>query len=333
MPRSRASVSRLPHFLERKVYKTGQTRGADDDVIYQNRVSRNSTVLIPYHLWDRVSTPPHGEASFENKFIALISPSDYFSNPDINKKLRVRDLELGRNALVFYRTRTDWETHNPDRLGWSAANSRTSPLNGEYVARIAATTATDRGGKISRGFNTTGIKGAGIRLFEYASKRVIEDCRLQLEALFWLCRDSSQAAIEFGMREEAADTRRRYCLDLAESKGLLSSVSLVNARVIGSDDATIWAVCPLCLEPLSGYGFFNRLAQARGREVPNLTVTEINLFHIQELRYGEYNQRPYNLGWGHHHCNVVVRDSGIDQTLKWMRGVLQRNIDKSYFNP
>ena len=55
---------KLPQLLDRKIYKTGQTRGADDDVIYQNRVSRGSTVLIPYHLWDEVSAPPVGEGDF-----------------------------------------------------------------------------------------------------------------------------------------------------------------------------------------------------------------------------------------------------------------------------
>ena len=49
------------------------------------------------------------------------------------------------------------------------------------------------------------------------------------------------------------------------------------------------------------------------------------MFHIQELRTGEFNHRPYNLGWGHHHCNVVVKDAGIQPTLDWMREVLKRN--------
>lgn len=42
----RSTVPKLPQLLDRKIYKTGQTRGADDDVIFQNRVGRNSTVLI-----------------------------------------------------------------------------------------------------------------------------------------------------------------------------------------------------------------------------------------------------------------------------------------------
>ena len=105
---------------------------------------------------------------------------------------------------------------------------------------------------------------------------------------------------------------------------------LTTVRMINSEGQTI---CPLCLEPLSGLGFFKRMAQAEGREVHDLTITEINLFHIIELRYGQYNHRPYNLGWGHHHCNIVVKDSGIDDTLAWMDSVLKKNIKGGYFPP
>ena len=66
--------------------------------------------------------------------------------------------------------------------------------------------------------------------------------------------------------------------------------------------------------------------QAEGRVVHDLTVTQLNLFHIQELRFGGLNHRPYNLGWGHHHCNVVVKDSGIIETLHWMKEVVERNL-------
>ena len=63
-----------------KMYKTGQTRGADDDVIFQNRVARSSTVLIPYEeynkFYDFISTD-----GFENGFIVLIKPETFFSIP------------------------------------------------------------------------------------------------------------------------------------------------------------------------------------------------------------------------------------------------------------
>ena len=48
-------TKKLPKYqiARKKKSKTGQTRGADDDVIFQNRVSRNNTVLIPFHQWIR----------------------------------------------------------------------------------------------------------------------------------------------------------------------------------------------------------------------------------------------------------------------------------------
>jgi hypothetical protein len=87
------------------------------------------------------------------------------------------------------------------------------------------------------------------------------------------------------------------------------------------------------MEELSGNGFFSRMAQAEGREVLDLTITQINLFHIRELKFGEFNHRPYNLGWGHHHCNVVVKDSGVIETLQWMHDILQRNMNDGHFSP
>jgi len=324
MPKKK--IPALPVFLKTKIYKTGQTRGADDDVIFQNRVSRKSTVLIPFSLWDNFSAPPKGKDTFESGFICLLTPREYFEIDNIDQLLADRGLALGVNTLVFYQLRSDWERFNPALRGWLPANNRAESLLGQYVARVAATTSTN-GEKISHGFNTTGMKGAGIRLFEYATTDSINECRIQLEAIFWLCHDSIQSAIEFLMPEEQALQRKQYCLDAATESNLLDFELLKKARILDENHITI---CPFCLEKLSSYGFFNRLVQSTGREVHDLTVTEINLFHIKELRYGEYNHRAYNLGWGHHHCNVVVKDSGIDETLNWMADVINRNKSSGY---
>jgi hypothetical protein len=108
----------------------------------------------------------------------------------------------------------------------------------------------------------------------------------------------------------------------AKKRKLDDKQKLIDARIVDENGYTI---CPLCLKHISAIGFCDRIQQAEGREVPDLTVTEISLFHIQELRTGEFNHRPYNLGWGHHHCNVVVKDAGIQPTLDWMKEVLKRN--------
>lgn len=320
-------VPKLPALIASKIYKTGQTRGADDSVIYQNRVGRNNTVLIPFAHWDQVCLPPFGESEFEKGFICLITPKEYFGNPQILELLNARGLILGVNLLVFYTQRSEWLQY-PPKPGWTAANARVPPLEGQYVARVAGTTASNGNGtKLSAGYNTTSMKGAGIRLFEYASSKTIEDCRIQLESLFWLCADSIDVVVFYGMENEEAIERRNYALGLAESCGLLDYQKLYEARMI---DQTKTTICPFCLEPLSAQGFFSRQAQAMGREVHDLTITEINLFHIQELRYGAYNHRTYNLGWGHHHCNVVVKDAGIHDTLLWMHAVVEKNINSGF---
>jgi hypothetical protein len=324
---SKQRVPKLPILLSRKIYKTGQTRGADDDVIYQNRVSRASTVLIPYAYWDMCDPARIPESKYENGFIVLLSPEEYFGNSNIISDLAKKGLEIGSNALVFFETREQWNANNPDKLQWRFAKRRRKPLGGKYVARIPATTAMERGEKIIRGFNNTSVKGAGIRVYEYSSTDTTEKCRLQLESLFWLCYDSKEVAISNGMKAEDIAMRKKAIFEMCEQLQIFDRLELSNSRVINSHGITI---CPLCLEELSGQGFFNRMEQAEGHEVPDLTVTELNLFHIIELRIGVLNHRPYNVGWGHHHCNVVAKDTGILNTLKWMNTILQRNALEGY---
>ncbi len=165
------------------------------------------------------------------------------------------------------------------------------------------------------------MKGLGIRVYEYASTQTIADCRIQLEALFWMCRDSLTAILEAGMTADNAATRRAAALATADSNGLLDLERLRTNRIVNAEGFT---VCPLCLGELSALGFVTRLEQAEGREVHDLTVTEVNLFHVDELRVGQLLHRPYNVGWGHHHCNTVARDVGITATLEWMREVIER---------
>jgi len=320
-------LPKLPQLLGRKLYKAGQTRGADDDVEYQNRVLRNSTVLIPFGIWDMCRQAPDGE-NYENGYIVLISPTTYFAMDNPEQQLATLGLEIGTNTLLFYQTREQWDLHNPYALNLAVATRRLPPLGGSYIARVPANTG-EGGGKINRGFTTTKDKGAGIRVFEYANSTTIKEVSVQLEALIWMCMDAEAVMIKYGMAEKDAATRKAAILKLAEQKDLLDLERLFKLRVLDGSGNT---VCPLCLKPLSTEGFLTRMKQAEGRYVPDITVTELNLFHIQELRVGQSNHRPYNLGWGHHHCNVVVKDSGIAKTLAWMESVLERNRTAALVN-
>ena len=314
-----AKHDQIPKAVDTKIYKTGQTRGADDDVIFQNRVSRNSTVLIPYKDYTLCKKAPSNLGKYENGFIVLIKPEEYF---DKNTKfdLEKEKLVLGKNLLVFYETRSQWKDY-PILKGWKPASSRQNPLRGQYVARIPATTSEGES-KIIEGFTTSQMKGAGIRVYEYADDATIKACKIQLEYLFWSCKDIDILIRQNGLDREQVNKRISFIKAEAKKLKLDEHEKLVRARIVDKDGYTI---CPLCLKHISAIGFCDRIQQAEGREVPDLTVTEVSLFHIQELRTGEYNHRPYNLGWGHHHCNVVVKDAGIQPTLDWMKEVLKRN--------
>lgn len=311
----------LPKLIDRKLYKTGQTRGADDDVIFQNRVLRNSTVLIPFeYLESALRGLPKGE-SFENGFIVLINPDKYFSGQIQESDLKKLGIELGDNALLFYETRSQWDANNPLKQGLKPGMSRIAPLGGHFIARVPSTTSNNKN-RENHGYTTTKMKGAGIRVYEYASSSTIKACRIQLEFLFWRCGDSVEQALNYGMSESAVRSRQETNFAEARQCGLDDIERLVKTRILNDAGKTI---CPLCLAELSSAGFYDKVAQAEGRAVADLTVTQLNLFHIEELRTGLYNHRPYNLGWGHHHCNIVTKDSGIEETLSWMLDVLRRN--------
>lgn len=322
-------LERLPDLVARKLYKTGQTRGASTREIYQNRVSRTSTVLVPHGSWESCREPDNGDREYEHGYVVLITPEWYFSTGQADDALAAQGLVLGTDALLLFQQRAEWTQFAPARGGilpngrsFVPATSRIAPLGGTYIARIHSTTATTEGGAIVEGFNQTDSRGAGIRVYEYASTQTLADTRLQLEALIWLCHNALEVMVDAGMSRTGAAARRDHQLGRAESQGLLDKDRLKAARVIDHSERT---VCPLCQAPISATGFMQRGEQAEGRETWDITVTEIGLFHIEELRVGVLQHKPYNLGWGHHYCNVVCKDAGILPTLDWMKVVLENN--------
>jgi BstXI restriction endonuclease len=323
-PRSKLRLPKLPALVQQKLTKTGYTRGATVGEIYQNRVTRNNPVLIPWELRDQCQSPGDGSGTYEKGFIVLIQPSWYFEVNDADALLATKELSLGKNALLLYQRRSDWDKYRPsdgklpNGKPFVPANSRSNPLGGVYFARVHATIA-DEDLQVTEGFNTNRKRGAGIRVYEYASKQTIEQAKVQLEALIWLCYDTDKQMIEASMTAMDVSIRKTHQLKMADTTGLLDYERLRTLRLINHDDH---AICPLCLERISASSFMRRTEQAVGRETYDLTTTEISLFHIQELRVGEFQHKPYNLGWGHHHCNVVVKDSGIMPTLNWMKKVL-----------
>lgn len=308
----------MPPLFKKKLDKTRQTRGASNNEIYQNRVARYGTVLIPLSHWAECQLPT-GEA-YERGAIALVDAGVYFADRDVLASLELR---LGDNALVFYAQRADWLAHPPDDQGWQPATSRIAPLGGHYVARIAGAKSSNMPA-IQEGFTSENSRGAGIRVYEYAPKATIDLVHLQLEALLWHCYDAAEILQKYDMTAQQFTERAawRVTREDATDVDLLDLPKLQAIRALDRDNRTI---CPLCLERMSAQEFSDKVLQAAGRERFDTRITEASLFHIAELRVGEHGHRPYNVGWGHHHCNVVAKDAGIMPTLAWMRKVVHRN--------
>lgn len=304
--KSLASLCRgLPEEVVKKIGKTKQTRGAQpyNRVVYQNRVNRNGLAVVPYAFRDRLH--PDG---FEKGHVYMVRPQEYFSSASIVREDFDSSVVVGENAFVYYDTRKFYEQY-PPLTDW-VARERGGP--GEVVYRLPATTATDP----SRSRERVEGDPQGIRFFEYASTDTVYMTCIQLAMLAWHTQGVHEARTD-GQSSGVPKT----LLDESTRLGLWDVARLEALGVIHEGKT----VCPLCREPLRIEQLQSRVEQAEGREVLDLTITEVNLFHMRDLMPGEYNHEVYSLGWGHHHCNAVARDAGVEPTLRWMVEVLERN--------
>ncbi|MHA2374859.1 MAG: BstXI family restriction endonuclease [Candidatus Thorarchaeota archaeon] len=292
----------LENIVKKKIYKTMQTRGAQPyrRVPYQNRVARWNRAVVPYGFRD--SQPVEG---FENGFTIMVRPSEYFTN-DFD-----RSVVIGSNAFVFYNNWIEYESYPPPEDweicevdGISNRRSRrqlTSIDTGHYILRLPSTTSENRQELVDG-------PPQGIRFFEYASQLEAHMVSWQLAYLAW-------------QTTEIDSTRIPENLSIVlEYYNLANVEEFQRLNAINSDGNTI---CPLCLKPISITELQSLVEQARGREVYDLTVTEANLFHLEDIRPGEYNHRVYKVAWGHYHCNTTARDMGIPATLDWMEEILR----------
>jgi hypothetical protein len=294
-------LSGLPEEIAFKINKTKQTRGAQpyDRVVYQNRVNRNGIAVVPYAFRNKL--PADG---FENGYVIMVRPDEYFEVASKVRKDFDPTVKIGDNGFIYYDNRRALLQFPPDPK-W---RPKSRGGVGEVVFRVPATTAIDSNEAANR------VEGdpQGIRFFEYASSEQLKKTCIQLALLAWHTDGIEEVTTEKPPRHLLAEAAK---LDLWNIERLEKLGVMVDGK----------AVCPLCRRPIRATEMMSRVAQAEGREVFDLTITEVNLFHMEDLKPGEYNHKAYSLGWGHHHCNAVARDHGIEKTLNWMAEVLKRN--------
>lgn len=110
-----------------------------------------------------------------------------------------------------------------------------------------------------------------------------------------------------------------------ERRGLLDYDKLYKLGVWDFEIDNI--VCPLCGKQMYLDEFFEDISQMAGREVIDNTQKAVVLMHVRALRPGEFNHRPYNLGWGHNYCNLIQGDKDIDKTIEVLKDII-KNYDE-----
>ena len=106
-----------------------------------------------------------------------------------------------------------------------------------------------------------------------------------------------------------------------QDKGLIDFEKL--SEIGAWDKERKLPICPLCGKPIEPHEFFEGIAQAKGREVSDNTQRAIVLMHIDALRPGKLNHRPYNLGWGHNFCNTIQGDKDISETIEELKKIIE----------
>lgn len=306
-------LKNLPEEVVKKIGKTSMTRGAQpyDRVPYQNRVRRWNRAVIPFKF--KLASPVGG---YENGYTIMVRPEEYF-NPDTlqRKDDFPGDVIIGENAFIYYDNRKDWNDYPPEKYNWEPCyilldeervKKRVAGVvdKGHFVARVPATTTPGaEGEKIVKGIPQ------GIRFFEHASREETWKTMMQLAYLAWKSEDIGEYSTG-DMPRHLESILEHYKLN--DDKKLESNGSLRNGVTC----------CPLCRESVKALDLIEKVAQVPGREVVDLTITKASLFHLDALTPGKFTHKVYRVAWGHYHCNVVIRDKGVDETLSWMEKVL-----------
>lgn len=306
-------LENLPKEIVKKIDKTSMTRGAQpyERVPFENRVRRWNRAVVPYAF--KGSKPVGG---YENGYVVMVRPEEYF-DPETKEKKEgfPGDIIIGQNAFIYYDNRKDWNDYPPEKYGWEPCritldgkevSKRKAGVvdEGHYLVRVPATTTPGpEGERIVKGIPQ------GIRFFEYASQEETWKTIMQLAYLAWKTVD---------IENYSTGSIPSHLVSVIQNDNLANTTKFEAIGAMKNGKTS----CPLCLEPVRALDLIERVTQAAGREVVDLTITKANLFHWDSLVPGRFNHQVYKVAWGHYHCNIVARDMGVKQTLDWMEKVL-----------
>lgn len=204
--------------------------------------------------------------------------------------------------------------------------------------------------KVKEMFNIEGKapeqSGLGNYEYDYANEETIDNVKFQIlflllnsnsedgQSSFEFIYDNSEKLMDAGetntFKKYMSGPRDKYLNDAMNEFKLFSSAcyekKLLNFLEL--EKLGVWntktkkAICPLCRKPIFIEEFFKDIEQMEGRQVLDNTQKEIVLMHVNALRPGKLNHRPYNLGWGHNYCNLIQGDEDIFETIEKLKEIV-----------
>jgi len=285
---------------KKKVDKAGYAtpRGGDKGG-YQNHVYRHGKVIIPYEMID----DSLDLSIYEDGWVIRLFPEQFFSKNEPKSFKLIPEITLGENAFLLYRSYEDLANF-PLEEAWtprehldkdgkkSKIRTREGKDIGHYILRVSS-----KGGsaKVTHSKQKEGI-AQGIFAPEYSNQYTNIACQLVLAYLMFKAEDNPYRDTDIG--EVVAKISRAGVFDPAY-------LEYLNITRNGK------TCCPLCLKIIKHNEFHNTASfsesethvNAVSQNISTTRSTAVNLFHMHPLVYGEINNTPDKVSWGHHHCN------------------------------
>jgi len=270
----------------------------------QNKVSRASKVAIPLELYlqdNTLLTRP-----YDGGCLVYLTPAQFRSGVPTG-------LTLGRNSVVLYQRAHELDDYPPDS-SWSIFEllddqgfvvdkwGKAVSWRGHYYVRIK------RG---SNGWDYGGgqAKAIGIRQDEYCSRR---DQRFIVGQIAYLAWSIPGTRIRLNQPDAPA-----YLVEYLKRHQMLDLDRMRGAGMLNSNGT---AQCPFCRAPLSYEELIDQAPQQIGRQLASSNATALHMMHIEPLKMGQFNHRPYNLGLGHAKCNHAQGEDSIRRSVEFLFG-------------
>ena len=114
------------------------------------------------------------------------------------------------------------------------------------------------------------------------------------------------------MQSENNPYKQEHGLHIKKILKKYNCLDIEKFKYYSAIDSNKKLTCPLCLKKIkyedlhrtADYSDNSHSENAVTQNVYTTRSTQVNVFHMRPLVYGSVEHKPYQVFWGHHHCNT-----------------------------